>query len=452
MAGFPLVKPRFSAQHVSGEDERVYYVMALRHLLPLALGYHYLRPPGAGLMGVEMRADEFAGLECWLVQRRRDPEAPSGVQDALSQVAEEFVEHRGAFESAAKASESLPADLFWFLDHRIHEDEDEELEAIGGDVLEGPDLLTVVVVGGAYSQATAGSHWRRSFRNVVEWVDSLRVVGAGPLPPITDVESIHPIYLRVFEDSAGGRDVRNVVVHERGVLETHRRIERRVTDRAAYVFMQRLLGNPSVLTLVWTTRAYTARALGDHSQAVLYAAIAAEQMIRHIASMLQWEEDRRADTSTPVSLSDLFDHHPRKLLKQIGEKLGFESDSKREGCPDEIRTWHNDIARIRNAIMHIGHYPSGNEADRSTDALGNLGEYLSDRLTANAERFPITALVLCGLDRLPDGNATEFVRPYARNHDDYVREYRDALTQPTDAEQDRDRRETNSPCGTRGRP
>ena len=75
---------------MSGEGERVYYVMALRHLLPLPLGFHYLRLPGADLMGADTRGDELAGLECWLVQLHRDPEAPSGVQDALSQVAGRF--------------------------------------------------------------------------------------------------------------------------------------------------------------------------------------------------------------------------------------------------------------------------------------------------------------------------------------------------------------------------
>ena len=137
--------------------------------------------------------------------------------------------------------------------------------------------------------------------------------------------------------------------------------------------------------------------------------------------------------TTPAALSELFDAHPAKLLKQIGEKLGFEPNSEQEGCPDEVRTWRRDIARIRNTIMHIGHYPSGNEADRSTEALGNLGEYLSDQITANAERFPITTPVLCGLDRLPDDKARQYVRQYANGHDDYVLEYRDALTGPIDA-------------------
>ena len=161
-------------------------------------------------------------------------------------------------------------------------------------------------------------------------------------------------------------------------------------------------------------------------------------MIRHLACMLQWEQARHVDSPTAVALSKLFDAHPTELLKQVGEQLDFEPNCKREGCPKEVRTWRSDIARIRNDIMHIGHYPSGNEADCSIEALGNIGEYLVDQLTANAERFPITTLVLCGLDRLPDDEARQYVRPYAGNHDNYVCEYRDALTRPTDTQQDRD--------------
>ena len=417
-----------------GEGERVYYVMALRHLLPLALGLHHLRLPEADVMAADMRADDFADLECWLVQVRRGPEPSSGAQDVVSQVAGDFVVRRGVFERSARASGILPADMFCFVDHRVYEDEDDELAAIGGPEMESPDLLTVVVAGGAYSEATADSHWRRSFRIVAEWIDSLRVVGAGPLPAITDVEAIHPIYLRVVESADGDRDVCNAVLHEAGVFRAHHRIERKVTDRAAYVFMQRHLGNPSVLTLDWTTRAYTARSLGDHSQAVLFAAIAAEQMIRHLACMLQWEQDRHADSPSHVELRRLFDDRPVKLMNQIGEKLGFEPIIARTSCPDEIKAWRQDIAMIRNNILHVGYYPTGADSDRSVEALGTLGEYLVERITANVARFPIAALVLCGMDRIRDDDTRRQVREHADNHNSYVLEYREALTRPADAE------------------
>lgn len=418
---------------MSGEGERVYYVMALRHLLPLALGCHYLRLPDADHMGVAMRADDLAGLECWFVQVRRRSEADSGVQDALSQVADDFVARHGVFGRVVATGRQVPPDLFCFIDHRVYADDDDERAAIGGAGLEAPDLVTVVVAGGTYSDATAGSHWRRSFRIVVDWVDSLRVVGAAPLMAITDVESIHPIYLRVVESADGGRDVHGAVLDEAGLLRSYHRIERETTDRAAHVFTQRLLGNPSVLTLDWTTRAYTARALGDHSQALLYAVIAAEQMIRHLACVLQWEQDRHDDSSTRVELAKLFDDRPAKLLDQIGKKLGFDPNTQRAGCPDEIKAWRRDIAELRNDIMHVGYYPSGAESDRSAKALGRLGEYFVERITVNAAQFPIAALVLCGMDRIRD-DARQQVREHADNHDEYVIEYREALTRPADAE------------------
>ncbi len=59
--------------------------------------------------------------------------------------------------------------------------------------------------------------------------------------------------------------------------------------------MQRRLGNPTTLILDWITKAVTARACGDHGQAVTYAAIAAEQAVRHTACSVQWEEQRLSD-------------------------------------------------------------------------------------------------------------------------------------------------------------
>ena len=117
-----------------GKGERVYYMMALRHLLPLALGLHHVRLPEADVMGADMQADDLAGLECWFVQVRRDSDPSSGVQDAVSQVAGDFMARRGVFERSASASGILPADMFCFVDHRVYEDEADELAVLGGPV------------------------------------------------------------------------------------------------------------------------------------------------------------------------------------------------------------------------------------------------------------------------------------------------------------------------------
>ena len=369
---------------------RVYYVMALRHLLPLSIGYHHLRMPDPDLMGSAMEADDLGGLECWLVQTRLDSDDEAGVFGALRQVADDFVAQQGRLGSSKVTSAPPMPDTFLFVDHRVHEDSDDEVAAVESAPLQSPELVTVVIAGGAYGPETADTHWHRSFRIVVEWVDSLRTVGAASLPAIADVESIHPIYLRVVEDSTGRREVRNSVIHEDGLMTTHLPIRREVTDQAAYAFIQRRLGNPSVLTRDWTARAYSARALGDHSQAVLYAAIAAEQLIRHIACMLRWERQRQSGAFSEGRLASIFDEHPLGLLRQLGKELGFEPDSESAVCPEEIRAWRRDISRVRNDIMHTGRYPTRADSSRSNEALGNMGEYLADRVAANAAKFPIS--------------------------------------------------------------
>ena len=408
-------------------SERVYYVMALRHLLPLALGYHYLRMPDADLMGSVMRSDDLGGLECWLVQAGLTAEDESGVYDTLRQVADDFIARQGGLGSSNTVSAPSMPDTFLFVDHRVHDDSEDEFADIESAPLQSPDLVTVVIAGGAYDLSIADTHWHRSFRIVVEWVDSLRMVAAASLPAISDVEAIHPIYLRVLEDSTGRREVRNSVIHEAGVMATHLPIRREVTDQAAYAFIQRRLGNPSVLARDWTARAYSARAFGDHSQAVLYAAIAAEQMIRHIACMLQWESKGRSGTLSEGGLESFFDEHPLGLLRQLGERLGFESNWESAACPDEIRAWRYDIARVRNDIMHTGRYPTRGDSARSNEALGNFGGYLADRIAANAVSYPVSALVLCGAERVRDDNARRLVLRHASDHDEYVAEYRDAL-------------------------
>ena len=411
----------------SDASERVYYVMAFRHLLPLALGHHYLRMPEAELMGSAMGSDDLGGLECWLVQTRMTVKDESGVYGALRQVADDFIARQGRFgPSKAVRAQSMPG-TFLFVDHRVHDDPEDEFADIESAPLQSPDLVTVVIAGGAYDPSTADTHWHHSFRIVVEWVDSLRMVAAASLPAISDVESIHPVYLRVLEDSTGHRDVRNSVIHEAGVMATHLPIRREVTDQAAYAFIQRRLGNPSVLARDWTARAYSARALGDHSQSVLYAAIAAEQMIRHIACMLRWEHERQVGALSEGGLASAFDEHPLGLLRQLGERLGFESNWESAACPEEIRAWRHDIARVRNDIMHTGRYPTRADSASSSEALGNLGEYLADRVVANAPSYPISTLVLCGVERVRDESTRRLVLRHASEHDEHVTAYRKAL-------------------------
>lgn len=176
--------------------------------------------------------------------------------------------------------------------------------------------------------------------------------------------------------------------------------------------------------------AFTARAFGDHGQAITYSAIAAEQAVRHTACFLRREEQRLndSDSDNRPSLSSLFDEHPLELLREVGAKLGFEPDPSVDDCPDEVRAWRVHIAGIRNKIMHTGYYPTGRESDDATAALGDLTHYLRDRIIDSAHRYPISALVVCDPKQVADPTTRAQVLDLADNLDDYVQEYSGALT------------------------
>ncbi len=82
-------------------------------------------------------------------------------------------------------------------------------------------------------------------------------------------------------------------------------------------------------------------------------------MIRHIACMLRWESERQVGALSEGGLASTLDEHPLSLLRKLGERLGFEWNCESAACPDEIRAWRVDIARVRNDLMHTGRYPTG---------------------------------------------------------------------------------------------
>ena len=85
----------------SSEVVRVYYVMVLRDLLPLAVGCHYLRPPTEAVEEENLFADGappmLDGLECWLVQAQHEGTGQEGALAAMGEVATSFMERGGVF-------------------------------------------------------------------------------------------------------------------------------------------------------------------------------------------------------------------------------------------------------------------------------------------------------------------------------------------------------------------
>ncbi|MCQ3808852.1 MAG: hypothetical protein KTV16_16530 [Acidimicrobiia bacterium] len=307
-----------------------------------------------------------------------------------------------------------------FVDHRKYGGWEEEKESLGPSPEKG--LFTVAIVGGARGKGPEElTHWTRSFRLVTEWVDSLRPYADAPLPTITEVESIYPVYLIVSESASGDRE------HSGSVINTadrrvHVPISREVTDAAAHHFRQRQLGNPSAFVVDWVAKAESSHSLGDHGQALIYSAIAAELIVKHTAWIMKWEDQR----FSPDSLKKLIKRRPMELIEELGSELGFEPPGN-DGCSEEIQAWRTNIAKPRNNMVHFGRCPSGSESGAAVNAVRDFGAYLEDRIAACADRYPISALVLCDTDRISDHAARERVLSLSERHDEFVCEYINAL-------------------------
>lgn len=403
---------------------RAYYVMVLRDLLPLALGCHLVSIRGSDPVGLD-------NAVCWLVQV---PSAGRSAQESLHNAADMFVARDSMFAYEAQWDAAVPGDVpLAFHDHRFFDDPSDELAAVSADAdgqayFEGTAMVTIAITGGDYDADEASGHWNRAFRLLVEWVDALRASNAGPLPAISDVESIHPIYVRVVELADGTRQVQNLITDTGGLsTKWHQPISREVTTDASRQFVERRFGNPTALVWDWAFRAISAKKLGDHGQAVIYCAIAAEQAISHALCMLQWEDNQRVKPEEKRDLRALFESRLRDSGKHLGRKLNFEHNVTNPGCAPEVQAWFSDIAQVRDRIMHSGHYPSALEADTAVEALYPFISYLSSRIAANAKSYPKCATVWCSIGEIEPWRVRWKVRRLKHRRDEFSWDYSQEL-------------------------
>lgn len=403
---------------------RSYYVMALRDLLPLAVGCHLIRA----------RVDDPDGLSdavCWLIQEERKDRA---VQEVLHSVVSDFVARDGVFAYEERWEAATPAEVpLVFHDYRLFDDPSDELNAINPDpghqaYFDGTALTTIAVTGGDWDGNEHGTHWNRGFRLLSEWIDALRVYSPRPLPAISDVESIDLFYIRVVELPDGNRQVQNLIIDEHGFPNKwHSPIGRDVTENAAQHFIERRNGDPTALVLNWVARARSARSLGDHGQAVVYCGIAAEQAINHVLCMLQWEDNNRSSSAGTYDLGSLFQLHSAASQKRLGSKLRFEPDVDKPACAPEWKAWRTDIVDIRNRILHSGHLPSAVECDSAVGALTSFINYLTDRIAASAKVYPKCAAVWCDVEAISPRWLRRRIKRLNQHRFDFASEYSDEL-------------------------
>ncbi len=136
---------------------------------------------------------------------------------------------------------------------------------------------------------------------------------------------------------------------------------------------------------------------GDYRAAVVLAATAAETLLDDLVNLMLWEEGL-----DPAQAAKLFDKN-RSVVKRVANlyraRIGGPWDL---AAPGVVSSWKQDLADLRNRVVHGGVEPSLSDCTRALDALGALGRFVGDRLTEPTviSRYPRTALLVIGKPEL----------------------------------------------------
>ncbi|NGP09341.1 hypothetical protein G6038_28485 [Rhodococcus sp. 14C212] len=127
---------------------------------------------------------------------------------------------------------------------------------------------------------------------------------------------------------------------------------------------------------------------GKHANAVIQLAIACEVVLDGLLGLALWEEGVSDTDAAAVFSSDIT---PR-LKSECGSRFGG-NWSLDTGI---LSSWFEDVAGMRNRIVHAGYQPTAAEAKRADAVVVTLAERISDRLCDKFRRYPRTAWLFLG--------------------------------------------------------
>lgn len=261
-----------------------------------------------------------------------------------------------------------------------------------------PARRCYAMVGAAWNDDMQTSdHYERCFGMLRDAVTSLRHATQARTPNL-EIERVWPMYLVLNEYSDGEFSVQNMILVTHGFHEVPIPSARQY-EQARNSLLAAWTKNPVEIYHDFTLNALRAWDTdGDYVGAILKAAAAAEVLLKHCAWMLTWEatQTRAADPRPAVGApAATFDMKPSGLIGSIlSQRLGGNWSIKDPELP--VGRWRNDIARVRNAIIHRGYRPTTAEAGSAVSALGALETHVCDRLASSASNYPRTALLLAG--------------------------------------------------------
>lgn len=140
---------------------------------------------------------------------------------------------------------------------------------------------------------------------------------------------------------------------------------------------------------------------GKYRMAALTFAMASEVLLDGLLMALLWEEG--ADPSVAQHMFSYQASLRSRVLSEYSSRLKGSWQKGKGAVGDYLR----DVVQLRNRIAHVGYEPTEAEARRARDASLQLETHIGNRLRSPAiqRRYPRTAVLFCGADRLEAAGA-----------------------------------------------
>lgn len=137
-----------------------------------------------------------------------------------------------------------------------------------------------------------------------------------------------------------------------------------------------------------TDAAYALHGQGSYRDAVIYFGIACEVLFDGLLGMLMWEEGVSVEAAAEVFSEPIVS----RVKKQFHTRLRGTWKLDR----GEVGDWHQEVAAIRNRVVHSGYIPLMDEALAAEAAASALRDFTANRLAATCSRYPFTAVTFFG--------------------------------------------------------
>lgn len=287
------------------------------------------------------------------------------------------------------------------------------------------------------SEVAENKPLRRCMDAVIEFYNSYRLAERA-LEPMLTYRRLHPrviarwnkigkkqleSYTKVLDlDTRDGSKAKNHLLNKGDTLN--------IID----LFKCRDAGDPATLFIERRCAAEVSlQAAGNTAIALIEAAIAAELLFDGVISMAMWEEKLRGEITVPKAASILRKPVSTRLVQAYGSRLG--GSWSLDQAP--LRDWQEKIAWVRNAVVHQGTYPSETKAADAIACLDGLLTFIVERLEANEQKYPRTAICYFDAQSRIEGNYSQvLLRPLKQGEStkvEWLQEYSQWREQLTEA-------------------